>query len=93
MTIQEVLQSGKYHLIDVREPMELMMDGAIDGATNIPLGEVPDRIQEIKDMDGAKIVYCRSGNRSGQAIAFLQQNGLEDLYNGGGYADMVAVLG
>ena len=69
------------------------MDGAIDGATNIPLGEVPDRIQEIKDMDGAKIVYCRSGNRSGQAIAFLQQNGLEDLYNGGGYADMVAVLG
>ncbi|MBE2274619.1 MAG: rhodanese-like domain-containing protein, partial [Flavobacteriales bacterium] len=38
MTLEEVLQSGNYALIDVREPMELEMDGDIDGAENIPLG-------------------------------------------------------
>ena len=30
MTLEEVIQSGNYELIDVREPMELMMDGEIE---------------------------------------------------------------
>lgn len=37
--IEDVLKAGNYHLIDVREPMELEMNGAIDEATNIPLGK------------------------------------------------------
>lgn len=39
MSLSEVLKSGNYALIDVREPMELEMDGSIDGAKNIPLGK------------------------------------------------------
>ena len=42
MSLTEVLQSGNYHLIDVREPMELDMDGQIEEAQNIPLGEIED---------------------------------------------------
>ena len=42
MSLVEVLQSKNYHLIDVREPMELEMDGHIEEAQNIPLGELED---------------------------------------------------
>ena len=67
MSIEEILKSGKYHLIDVREPMELEMDGEIEAALNIPLGELDSRKEEITVLDGPKIFFCRSGNRSGKA--------------------------
>ena len=92
MTLEEVLQSGNYALIDVREPMELEMDGDIDGAENIPLGEVPDRKDEILSIEKPVILFCRSGNRSGKALEFLQSQGLKDGYNGGGWAELKAHL-
>ena len=61
MALEEVLKSGNYHLIDVREPMELEMDGQIDGAENIPLGEVEDRQEEILSIDKPVVIFCRSG--------------------------------
>ena len=66
MSLVEVLQSKNYHLIDVREPMELDMDGHIEEAQNIPLGELEDRKQEVINLSGTKIFFCRSGNRSGK---------------------------
>ena len=47
MDIQEILDQGNYHLIDVREPEELIANGAIEGAENIPLGEVENHAEEI----------------------------------------------
>ncbi len=88
MNLEEILKSGSYHLIDVRQPMELDLEGAVEGAINIPLATVPLKINEIKEMQGPKIIFCRSGGRSGQACAFLSQNGLDDIYNGGGFADV-----
>lgn len=92
MALKEVLQSGNYHLIDVREPMELEMDGQIEGAQNIPLGEIEDRKQEITNLNGTKIFFCRSGNRSGKAVDYFKSEGMTDVYNGGGYADVKAEL-
>ncbi len=92
MTFDEILNSGNYHLIDVRQPEELRMEGKIDGAVNIPLATVPLRIDEIKEMKGPKIVFCRSGGRSGQACQFLAQNGLEEIYNGGGFMQVHMAL-
>lgn len=92
MTVQDLLQTGNYTLIDVREPMELMMDGSIDGAVNIPLGQLPQKLDEIKEMKGTKIIFCRSGGRAGNAVQFLAQNGIEDSYNGGGYMMMYHFL-
>lgn len=91
-TIQEVLASGKYHLIDVREPLELEMDGAIEGAQNIPLGEVEARAEEIINLPNPLILFCRSGNRSGKALELLYDNGLKEGYNGGGYIQLKALL-
>ena len=92
MTFEEILNSGEYHLIDVRQAEELQMDGAIEGAVNIPLATVPLRLDEIKEMKGPKIIFCRSGGRSGQACQFLAQNGLENIYNGGGFMQLHAAL-
>lgn len=85
MTFEEILKSGDYHLIDVRQPMELDLEGAVEGAINIPLATVPLKLNEIKEMKGPKIIFCRSGGRSGQACMFLDQNGVENIYNGGGF--------
>ena len=92
MSLADVLQSGNYALIDVREPMELEMDGNIEGATNIPLGEVEDRKEEILSIEKPVILFCRSGNRSGKALEFLNAQGLKDGYNGGGWADLKTSL-
>jgi phage shock protein E len=75
-------------IIDVREPGEFSM-GCVEGSTNIPLGEVPNKIEEFKAMKKPLILCCASGNRSGQAVQFLGANGVEDIYNGGGWNDVV----
>ena len=85
MDIQKILDAGNYHLIDVREPEELITDGAIEGAVNIPLGELETRKNEILNLDGDIIFFCRSGNRSGKATDFFKNEGLDNVFTGGSY--------
>ena len=85
MDIQKILDAGNYHLIDVREPEELITDGAIEGATNIPLGEIEERKNDILSLEGNIIFFCRSGNRSGKATDFFKNEGLDNIFNGGSY--------
>ena len=68
-----------FQLIDVREPDEREI-ASIDGV-NIPLGDVPLRINEF-DEDKDVVVYCRSGKRSATAVHHVESiKGLENLYN------------
>ncbi|MGC4128014.1 MAG: rhodanese-like domain-containing protein [Bergeyella sp.] len=92
MSLTDVLKSGNYALIDVREPLELEMDGAIDNAQNIPLGEVEERKDEFLSIDKPVIIFCRSGNRSGKALEYLNSQGLKEGYNGGGWAELKETL-
>ena len=78
-------------IIDVRTPGEFMM-GKVEESINIPLDEVPSRIEEFKTIEGDIILCCASGNRSGQATMFLQQNGLSNVYNGGGWQTVNALM-
>lgn len=57
MTFEEILSSGNYHLIDVRQPEELVMEGKVEGAINIPLATVPLKIDEIKEMKGLEKLF------------------------------------
>lgn len=66
-------------IIDVREPMEVAM-GKIPGALNIPLSELPERLEAI-DRDKEAVLVCRSGNRSHVACQFLQANGYSNVKN------------
>tara|TARA_B110000305_G_C19416615_1_gene628333 strand:+ start:301 stop:612 length:312 start_codon:yes stop_codon:yes gene_type:complete len=65
--------------IDVRQPEEVAT-GAIDGAINIPLGELPTRMQEL-DPKKRTVLVCRSGGRSSQAAEFLSGAGFGDVVN------------
>lgn len=92
MSVIEILKKGNYHLIDVREPMELEIDGEVEGAKNIPLGEVGDRKDEILNLEGDIILFCRGGSRSAKALELLEAEGLKNGYNGGGWATLKETL-
>ena len=68
-------------LIDVRQPEE-HAEVHIPDSMLIPLGELPARLDELEPYrDREVIVYCRSGNRSGQACMFLSMQGFTNLVN------------
>ena len=69
-------------ILDVREPDEWAA-GHVEGATHVPLGEVPQRLGELPDADPLYVI-CRSGNRSGRAVAWLGQQGVETVNVAGG---------
>lgn len=60
-------------ILDVREPHELDI-AAIQHDAFIPLGQLPNRINEL-DSSQEWVVICRSGGRSGKATELLQENG------------------
>ena len=68
-----------FFLLDVREPNEYQI-GRIPGSTLIPLGEVPQRYQEIPK-DREVVVHCKMGGRSAKAAAFLRQQGYKNVKN------------
>jgi rhodanese-related sulfurtransferase len=68
-------------IIDVREPWE-HEEASMPGTQNIPLGTLPEKLD---DLDAWKeqeiIVHCKSGARSGQAKAYLTQQGFTNVRN------------
>ena len=85
ITVEELktkLDNGEsIHLVDVREPHE-HADFNIGGLL-LPLGKVQTmQIDEIEDLkDETVYVYCRSGNRSGQACLILDTLGFKNNIN------------
>lgn len=87
--LKEAIKNGAY-LVDVRTPSEFS-SGSVVGAVNIPLDQVSRNIGKFKGKKSV-IVFCRSGNRSGQAKSILQQNGIENVINGGTWLDVNAAM-
>ncbi len=71
-------EAADFQFIDVREVYEFEADNL--GATLIPLGTLPQNIAAITK-DKTVVIHCRSGARSGQACAFLEGNGYDNVYN------------
>ncbi|RFP64068.1 rhodanese-like domain-containing protein [Hymenobacter lapidiphilus] len=68
-------------VIDVRETWE-NEESHIPGSRNIPLGDLPGRLQELEDLhDQEVVVHCKGGSRSAAAKAFLQQQGFTHVRN------------
>lgn len=88
MTMNEIINHPNATIVDVRTPGEFA-SGNVPGSINIPLDQVPHRIEEFKGMSKPLVVCCLSGGRSGQAKAFLESNGVEDIYNGGGWSQVM----
>ena len=70
-------------VVDVRTPAEFA-SGHLEGAINIDVqaADFEARLAEL-DPAGTYYVYCRSGNRSGQAIDRMAARGFTELTNGG----------
>ena len=67
-----------FQLIDVREPFEY--EAANIGGVLIPLQTVPQHMDKISK-DKPVVIMCRSGKRSANAIAFLEEQGFNNLSN------------
>ena len=83
MEINNAIKENKASIIDVRTRGEFS-GGHVAGSINIPLNEIPQRIEELKEMQTPIIFCCASGMRSGQATDFAQRQGI-DCYNGGSW--------
>jgi rhodanese-related sulfurtransferase len=69
-------------LLDVRTPDEVE-EGYIPNATNIDIYLGQEFVAELEKLDKTKnyYVYCRSGQRSGQACAIMNKLGFENAFN------------
>jgi len=80
-----------FFLLDVREPSEYEI-AHIEGATLIPLGELPHRLEELEKYKNKEIVvHCKMGGRSAQACEILKQNGFKNPRNMYGGIDLWSV--
>jgi adenylyltransferase/sulfurtransferase len=83
MTVQELRDlmrgTSPFFLLDVREPHEQQI-ARLDNAVLIPLGELPNRTDELPQ-DRLIAVHCKAGGRSAKAVALLRERGFEDVRN------------
>ena len=85
ITVQElrtrITAGEQLNILDVRQPDE-RSEIAIEPSLLIPLNELPERISELEHLRNSElVVYCRSGNRSGQAHMFLELSGFTNVRN------------
>jgi rhodanese-related sulfurtransferase len=79
---QGILNGNNVEILDVRTPDEYE-EGHIPNAKNIDIYKGQGFLDEVNELDKSKeyYVYCRSGARSAQACALMQQQGFENTYN------------
>jgi len=85
----QLLEDGAI-IIDVRSPQEFAQ-GHADGTINIPLSDIANHINDLKQKQQPIITCCRSGMRSGKAAGILKKEGIE-AYNGGSWNQVQANL-
>jgi rhodanese-related sulfurtransferase len=86
MNIENIIKEKKGTVVDVRTTSEFM-GGNVAGSINIPLQEIQQRMDELKNLNQPLVLCCASGNRSGQATHYLSQQGIE-CCNGGSWLDV-----
>ena len=86
MNLAKIIREKQGTIIDVRTPGEYM-GGNVNGSINIPLQEIPNRLDELKSFEQPLVLCCASGDRSTQATNYLSHQGIECL-NGGSWFDV-----
>ncbi len=85
----DCLDKEKYAFLDVRDRVELKLQGKIRDAIHIPVNELRKRLNEL-DKDKIYIVYCKSGRRSYIACRILTQRGYKAKNLSGGFRTLTA---
>ncbi len=90
--VEDVVDMGpEEFLLDVRTPAEVEA-GTIPGATNIPLDELRERMEELPS-DRELFVFCKVGLRGYLACRILEQEGYDCKNLTGGYTTYRAAVG
>lgn len=87
MDLQQLLEHKNSWLVDVRSQEEVA-EISVPQAENIPMHNVMDNLPRFKTHEGPIVLFCATGNRSGQVMQYLKQSGC-DVYNAGGYNDIL----
>ena len=74
-------------IIDVRSSGEFF-GGHIENSLNIPLGNLPSKLNYLKDKNQPIITCCASGMRSAGAAKLLSAKGYTNVVNGGGWSSL-----
>lgn len=82
---KKIKSKDNFYLIDVREKVELITEGFIGNPINIPLDEIQNQINMIKNKESEIVIYCSKGIRSLNALSIFMGNGFNNIYslNGG----------
>lgn len=88
--LKTLIQEGAV-LVDVRTPEEFA-GGNVSGSINIPLSELYNHIEQLKEENKPIILFCKSGNRAGKGIKILEANGITNATNGGTWKDILGLL-
>lgn len=75
-------------IVDVRTPQEFE-EGHVPGSLNIPLQELPGRVDEIRRLPVPIVLCCRSGARSGMALDMLRSAGITEASNAGAWTNLL----
>ena len=74
----ELWKEGKAILLDIRTKEEVEFLPLTKFGINIPMHELPDRLNEIP-RDKTLAVYCPGGNRSSMVYLYLRSKGFENV--------------
>ena len=83
--VADFLKKGAV-ILDVRTQRE-WDNGHLDNSKHIPLDDLKNHVEELKQMNKPFIVCCASGVRSGKAAKYLNLNNIEAI-NGGGWLQL-----
>ena len=78
-------------IIDVRSPAEFS-GGNIENSLNIPVGELMNKLEYLKEKDQTIITCCASGMRSAAAKQLLVAKGYMNVINGGSWSSLNAKI-
>ena len=90
INLKDILKNSYTTIIDVRTEHEFML-GNSNHSINIVLDKIPDNVNEIAKMQPV-VLCCAAGVRSEQAVNFLKENGLTQVYNGGSWNNVQTIL-
>jgi rhodanese-related sulfurtransferase len=79
---KKISEDSNSVILDVRTPEEVE-EGIIGDALHIDIYGGQAFVEALEQLDKSKnyYVYCRSGNRSGQACAIMNSLGFPNAYN------------
>jgi rhodanese-related sulfurtransferase len=75
--LKRVMETGRTpHIVDVRD-REKFEAAHLPGARHIPLAELANHLEELRAA-GPVLVYCTTGGKCSQALAYLKEQGFAD---------------